>query len=230
MQPYFFPYIGYFQLMNLVDKWIVFDTVQYIYHGWINRNRILHPTSGWQFVIVPLETHSHNIIIKDVKITEQIEWKTKILGQLTHYKKIAPFYSQTIEIISECFECKEKNISKFNVNILSVISNYLDIEFKYEFHSEMHTKLEVVEDPGDWALKISEVMNATQYVNPIGGKDLFDKNKFIEKGITLNFLEQNKFEYNQKREYFEKNLSIIDILMWNSKAQIRELLNGFTLI
>jgi WbqC-like protein family len=229
MQPYLFPYIGYFQLMKIVDKWIVFDTVQYIYHGWINRNRILHPTSGWQYIIVPLEKHSRNTVIKDIKIAETVEWKTKILGQLSHYKKRAPFYSQTIELIGECLEYNEKSITRFNVKILSAIGEYLDLDFDYKFFSEMNTNLKKVENAGDWALNISKEMEVTQYINPISGKDLFDNKKFIELGIDLKFLVTDKIIYDQKRENYEDSLSIIDVLMWNSKDQIIDLLNKFEL-
>ena len=91
MQPYFFPYLGYFHLINSVDEWIIFDTPQYIRHGWVNRNRILHPKSGWLYITVPLVKHPQNTPINEIKIANQKDWKRLILAQLNHYKKI-PFY------------------------------------------------------------------------------------------------------------------------------------------
>jgi len=229
MQPYFFPYIGYFQLINATDKWIVFDTVQYIYHGWINRNRILHPQDGWQYIIVPLNKHLRDEVIKNVTVVSQNDWKKKILGQLTHYKKKAPYYSQTIELLNNCFSKNECTLSRLNTEFLSEICRYLEIKFNYEYFSEMDLDIENINDPGDWALLISERMGATQYINLPGGQDLFNRQKFTEKNIELNFIVPNDIKYVQKKEPFVENLSILDIMMWNSKEQILHLLKEYEL-
>ena len=84
MQPYFFPYLGYFDLINRCDKWIVFDTPQYIRHGWINRNRILHPQQGWQYIIVPVKKHKRDTPINQIEIVPPALWSPRILGQLMH--------------------------------------------------------------------------------------------------------------------------------------------------
>ncbi len=91
MQPYFFPYIGYFDLIHQSDRWVVFDTVQFIRHGWVNRNRILHPYDGWQYIALPTRKHAQKTDIKDVLIADREQAFNKILGQLQHYKKKAPF-------------------------------------------------------------------------------------------------------------------------------------------
>ena len=101
MQPYFFPYIGYISLIKNVDKFILLDDVQFIRHGWIERNRILKPTGGWQYISVPLEKHGQKIAIKDIKINNSQQWKSKIISQLTYYKK-APYYRK-------CFIRREKS-------------------------------------------------------------------------------------------------------------------------
>ena len=96
MQPYFFPYIGYISLVKHTDEFILFDTVQFIKHGWIERNRILKPTGGWQYISVPLEKHSLSTLIMDTKIRNNDDWKAKILNQLVHYKRRAPYKKETI--------------------------------------------------------------------------------------------------------------------------------------
>ena len=117
MQPYFFPYLGYFDLINYTDRWIVFDTVQYIRHGWVNRNRILHPKEGWQHIVVPLKKHSRDTTIKDIEISKEPKWRKRILGQSQHYKKKAPYFYETYQLIEECLTIEECSISRLNVAI-----------------------------------------------------------------------------------------------------------------
>jgi hypothetical protein len=119
MQPYFFPYLGYFSLIQNTDKWIVFDEVQFIRHGWIERNRILKPGDGWQYISVPLEKHSRETLIKEIKIRNSEDWKGKILRQLEHYKKIAPYYSDVIEFLNIVFKIETTNIVKLNTHLFS---------------------------------------------------------------------------------------------------------------
>lgn len=110
MQPYFFPYIGYFSLIKHTDEFILFDTAQYIRHGWIDRNRILKQTNDWQYINVPLTKHSLETKIKDVKINNQENWKEKIFKQLLHYKKKSPFYNETINVLSQGLQIETDSI------------------------------------------------------------------------------------------------------------------------
>ena len=226
MQPYFFPYLGYFDLINSVDKWIVFDTVQYIRHGWMNRNRILHPKSGWQYIIVPLKKHSRGTAIKDIEVSVQTDWKRPILGQLTHYKKQAPFFEETICLLKDCLSNDETSLSRLNVSVLRKICARLGIQFDYSYFSEMDIELDPIGGPGDWALHISEAMGVSGYVNPSGGVHLFDRRKFEDKGIKLTIKKFKAFEYSCGRYEFVPNLSIIDVFMWNSSAEIKKYLDG----
>ncbi|RDY23169.1 glycine transferase [Romboutsia maritimum] len=224
MQPYFFPYLGYFQLINYVDKWIFFDDVQYIYHGWINRNRIIHPKKGWQYIILPLKKHSRGDLIKDIKVNNDQRWKDELLGKLTIYKKRAPNYNEAIDVIQKSINIDTDNITQLNAYIISTICNYLDINFEYEISSKCDFDYSNVSDSGEWALRICEQVNAYEYVNPYGGIDLFDKNKFEESNIQLKFMKMNDLKYPQRRNSFESNLSIIDVMMFNSKEKIKEML------
>src|SRR5678815_4096817 len=102
MQPYFFPYLGYFDLIHRVDEWVVFDTAQYIRHGWVNRNRILHPTEGWQYVTVPIQKHLQDISICDVQIVSGGGWRERLERQLHHYRRRAPHYDAVMALVHEC--------------------------------------------------------------------------------------------------------------------------------
>jgi hypothetical protein len=227
MQPYFFPYLGYFDLINYSTRWIVFDTVQYIRHSWINRNRILHPTSGWQYIIVPLKKYSRETPIKDIMISSDSVWRDRMLGQLQHYRKRAPFFLPVYELLHECLNIREQSISRFNAQILKRVCEYLGIHFEYEMFSEMELDIGPIHGPGDWALRISTTLGVKEYVNPPGGEQLFDKSKFEENSIILTIRHLPTFEYKCHGYDFVPNLSIIDVLMWNEPRSIMDFLRRY---
>ena len=225
MQPYFFPYLGYFDLINKSDKWIVFDTPQYIRHGWVNRNRILHPTSGWQYFIVPVKKHHRETPIYEIEISDQENWQERILGQLNHYKKKAPNYFGTIEFIKSCFEENLIFLSEFNTMVLSKLCNLLRIDFDIEIFSKMDLQIGKIENPGEWALRICEALGAETYINPPGGETIFDKNEFEAKKINLVIQDFENMKYPVRGNEFVADLSIIDVLMWNEPKEIKKYLD-----
>lgn len=226
MQPYFFPYIGYFDLIHQSDRWVVFDTVQFIRHGWVNRNRILHPSDGWQYIAIPTRKHAQKTNIKDVLIADREQALNKILGQLQHYKKKAPFFNTVIEIVNACFKETGDRLSELNVRCLDGVCAYLDIPFTCSIFSEMDLELGPVEGPGDWALRISEALGASEYINPPGGVDLFDPHKFEQAGVKLIIQTPVDYQYNCNGYQYQPNLSIIDVMMWNSPDDIRNYLTS----
>jgi hypothetical protein len=225
MQPYFFPYLGYFDLINYSNRWIIFDTVQYIRHGWINRNRILKPREDWQYILAPLEKHQREILIKDVKISANQDWKTRLSAQIQHYKKKAPYFFKTYKLVEECLAVKEHLISRLNTAILKKVCHHLGIQFEYEYLSKMMLKQKSVKEPGDWALHISDELGAKEYVNPPGAVEIFDSSKFKELGIKLTIRHLPVLEYDCQGYDFIPNLSIIDVLMWNSPDKVKEFLD-----
>jgi len=214
MQPYFFPYLGYFDLINRVDRWIVFDTPQYIRHGWVNRNRILHPKTGWQHIVVPLKKQARETGIKDVVIADDASWKNRILGQLSHYRKKAPYFEQTMEFVRDCLELDESHLSRLNTKLLENVCKLLSIPFDYQVFSEMDLSIGQVSGPGDWALRICESLKANEYFNLPGGKELFDSAAFAKIGAKLTIPKFQNIEYQCRGYEFIPALSIIDILMW----------------
>lgn len=233
MQPYFFPYLGYISLIKNTDKFIFFDVVQFIRHGWIERNRILKPDSGWQYISVPLEKHSLETKIADIKINNNENWRERILAQLTHYKKGASFYYKTIDVVKKGLDIETDSIVKLNVNILSNIFEYLELPFNYEIFSEMNLEIESVNAPDEWALNICKALgNVDEYWNPPGGVEFFDREKYTKNGIKICFEKINLKPYQQKSDKvdFEQGLSIIDVMMFNSPQQIREMLDDYELI
>ena len=230
MQPYFFPHLGYFALIKHTDQWIVFDTPQFIRHGWIERNRILKPGEGWQYIMVPLEKHSRDTAIKDIKIKSNNDWREKILAQLEHYKKKAPHYAIVINLIKESIHLKTNSIVELDLNILKAVCNYLNINFTYQVFSTSDIKINNVNAPDEWALNICKKLNARSYYNPTGGISFFDRSKYEKVGIDLKFLQIEATPYYQFSNEFIPNLSIIDVMMFNSPQKIKDMLNNIELI
>jgi hypothetical protein len=220
MQPYFFPYLGYFDLIRRTDRWIVFDTAQYIRHGWVNRNRILHPTSGWQYISAPLRKHHRDSPIADILVQEGKDWRDRVCGQLVHYKRRAPNYDATADLVTECLDNDEPSLSRLNASILAKVCACLQMPFRYEFFSDMKLELGSIGGPGDWALRISEALGASEYVNTPGGEALFDPAKFDAAGIKLTIQRFENMTYQCDGYDFEPALSIIDVMMWNSPSAI----------
>lgn len=232
MQPYFMPYLGYFSLIKNTDEFILFDTVQFIRHGWIERNRILKPNGGWQYFQVPIiKKNGRETVIKDVRVNNSENWKSKIIAQLQHYKKTAPFYKIVVELLNDVFDSDYDDIVLLNKVSLERICSYLGIARKMKVFSEMHLDIAPVSAPDEWALNICKAIEGVdEYWNPIGGLSFFDKSKYNNAGIKIFFQEMVLTPYRQFGSGFEPGLSIIDVMMFNSPESINEMLDNYKLL
>lgn len=231
MQPYFFPYIGYFQLMNHVDEWIIFDDIQFIDKGWVNRNRILHPNieKAWQYVTVPLSKRGQFSHINEIEISPNHQWIDNIIGKLTTYKK-APHYNETLDFIYECLSGKDEKLSIMLEKTLSKTAKHIGIHTPIFSQSSQSWDLPEISHPGQWALEISKIKKAKKYINLYGGSKIFNQDEFDKEKITLQFLKPVLNPYPQYRKTFTEGLSIIDVMMWNDKKIIQQMLkNDFSL-
>ena len=236
MQPYFFPYLGYFSLIKNTDKFCIFDPVQFIRHGWIERNRVLkpEPENDWQYIRVPLASHSSYANIKDIKIDNSKDWKGKLLKQLAHYKRKSPFYNETIRVVEKGLSIDTESIVLLNTNCIKNVCEYLEIPFNYSIFSEMGLNIDnKILSPDDWALYTCKAIEGiNEYWNPVGGKELYDKEKYAKAGIKLCIQKMNLRPYPQRRgpENIITGLSIIDVMMFNHPEKIREMLDDYELI
>lgn len=227
MQPYFFPYMGHFALINAVDQWIVFDVTQYTPKTWMNRNRILHPSAGWQYVTVPLANSSISIKTYEARVLNLQEAKQATLAKLAHYKKKAPYFNQVIELVNSAFEnASDDLLVNLNVSALSAVCNYLNIEFSFQVCSTINIEYPSVMKAGDWAPYICQQLGASEYVNPLGGKEIFNVANFERRDVALYFAEFSEFKYTTKPYQYEPHLSILDVMMWNASDDIRNALKG----
>lgn len=229
MQPYFFPYLGYFQLINEVDLFILFDIPQFIRHGWIERNNILKPNGEKLYIKVPLKKHHRNTAIKDVFINNEIPWRNKIFAQLVPYKKKAPYYFETIKLLNKCFKKETESIVDLNFIILKEVSKCLEIDTKIKILSKINLDIGKVTAPDEWALQICKALNYKEYVNPIGGKNFFNVEKYELEKIEVKFLESHSESYQQFGNRFSPCLSIIDVLMFCGKEKIKKMTRQYEL-
>ncbi|MBM4459800.1 MAG: WbqC family protein [Chloroflexi bacterium] len=231
MQPYFFPYLGYFDLLNIVDEWIVFDVAQYIRHGWVNRNRVLHPVSGWWYITVPLKKHHFTTPINQIEISHDVDWRTRIFRQLQHYKKDAPYYAEVIAFLEECFSGLSNNLAEVNTTLFRKVAGRLGIERPIHVLSEMTLVLEgPIITPGDWGWAIAQAVGADEFINRPGGAGFIDETGYRERGIKLTFQSFANMTYTcGKYHQFEPGMSIIDVMMWNAPEQIKRYLDTWRL-
>lgn len=230
MQPYFFPYLGYFSLIRETDEFILFDTPQFIRHGWIERNRILKQGGGWQYIGVPLKKHSRETAIRDICIAGESDWKARIAAQLQHYRKKAPFYRATMEVVGQGLAEETDSIAELDRHCLEAVCAYLDIPFRCRMFSSMDLAISPVNAPDEWALNICRAIpGVTEYWNPPGGMAFFDRTKYQTANLGLVFQRICLQSYPQGNgtEEFIAGLSVIDAMMFNEPARIREMLGNY---
>lgn len=234
MQPYFFPYIGYFNLIRATDLWIVFDTPQYIRRGWVNRNRVLSDgTDSWKYVRVPVIHSPRETAIRDIQIDPRQDWATELLQNLDVYeRRRAPFFHSVRQWFQTTVSSAPDSarLSPLLIHLLKETCQYLQLPFQYQVYSEMNLNRAGISDAGQWALQTAIAVNAKTYINPPGGREIFDAASFHEAGIELLFLEPALTPYDQKAPTFTPGLSILDVMMWNSPEQIQKLLPNYSLV
>lgn len=232
MQPYLFPYIGYFQLIHAVDFFGIGDDVQFIKSGWINRNRILVNNRDYMFTF-SVKKDSFDKRISDRYFSDNFEKeKNKFINILNQYYCKAPYFKSTMEVIKLIFEFSDTNISEFIQNHLKIICSYLNIEVTFISADEWHNESYQGVNPEQRLIeKLNnlEKYNIDQFINSIGGKELYNKDFFLTNNIKLNFLKPSEIIYKQFTNDFIPNLSIIDVMMFNSKQKLKTLLTDYYL-
>ena len=224
MQPYFMPYIGYFQLMKAVDKYVVYDDVNYIKGGWANRNHILINGEKEMFTVT-LQKASQNKLFNEIVIGDDFKKLMKTL--LMNYSRAINF-DQTMVLMERIISFPNKQLAVFIANSFREILSYLSVE------TEILMSSEIPKDNSlrgkDKIIQICEILGADTYYNAVGGKNLYDQEEFREHGITLNFVDSLPQVYSQlhTRE-FVSGLSMVDVLMNNTKDEVNRLLDSFQL-
>lgn len=224
MQPYFFPYIGYWQLINAVDKFVLYDDVTYINRGWINRNFILG-TEKQQRVTLQLTGASQNKLINEISIGDN---KKKLLKTIAQTYSKAKCFQEVFPMVEECLHNDTINLAMFLNHTVRRICSYLNIQTEILISSELGREI-TMKGPSA-IIDICHILGGDTYINPIGGKELYNSSAFSNKGIDLLFLKTQNAIYKQYDSNFINNLSIIDVMMFCDINKIRNLLKEYILI
>jgi hypothetical protein len=229
MQPYFFPYIGYFQLIAAVDKFIIYDDVNYIKQGWINSNNILLNKKPFTFTI-PLKKASSFKKINETEINPELfkNWRDKFLKTLYLAYNSSPNFLIVSSMIENLLLKDYTYINELNTAAIIDVCALCKIETKIVQTSCVYSNGNLKSQAR--VLDICKQEKATSYINPTGGMMLYDKDVFKAEKIKLQFLNSLDINYKQKNDEFVRNLSIIDLLMYEDHNQINSLLNQYKLI
>jgi len=229
MQPYLFPYIGYFQLIGAVDQFVIHDDVQWIKGGWINRNRILIAGEP-HYITLPVQKASSSLNINDRELVTDVErHKNKILRQVESAYRNAPHFDEVLSLVSRCFAPQERKLSIFVTDTLRGCCSYLGLGTHFILSSELDKNNELKGEQR--VLNIVTAVGASHYFNPIGGTELYDRRHFSAKGVTLSFMKARPVPYRQlQARKFVPFLSIIDVMMFNSKQELAGLLSEYDLL
>jgi hypothetical protein len=226
MQPYFFPYIGYWQLISSVDVFVVYDNIQYTKKGWINRNRMLQNGAPTLFSL-PLKKDSDFLDVRQRSLADEFP-REKLSNKIKGAYVKAPYFQQVFPLVEGIISNDEKNLFFYLLYSIAKILQFLEIETRIIISSEIpidHNGLK----SQDKVLALCKVLKGETYINTIGGTKLYSFQKFREEGLRLKFIESAYIEYAQFGNDFVPWLSIIDIMMFNPKEKIKEYLKQYIL-
>jgi len=224
MQPYFLPYIGYFQLINAVDKYVIYDDVQYIKGGWINRNFILLNSERFLINLLLLGASSNKTINEIEVQSNQVKLKKTIESA---YKK-APMFDKVFPVLTNIMEYEKKELGQFLGNSIKELCNYMSINTELIYSSKIEKDNTLKAQ--DKVMQICNILKADKYLNAIGGQALYNKDDFKKQNIELHFLNSSSKPYTQFNNEFVPYLSIVDVLMFNSVEKVKDILNDYNIL
>jgi len=224
MQPYLFPYLGYWQLMGAVDQYVIYDDVQFIKGGWINRNNILIGGNKTLFTIA-LKDASPNKLINEIEVHDNCE---KFLKTLAMAYSRAPYKDEVMRLLTDICNYPDRNLGRFIGNSIMKIAEYLQFDTQFVYSSDLQK--DVTLRAQDKVIAIIKELGGERYLNAIGGQSLYSREDFAANGLELKFVKSTLLPYRQLGGEFVPGLSIIDVMMFNSGEELQALLKSYELI
>ncbi|MGV8921189.1 MAG: WbqC family protein [Pseudomonas sp.] len=226
MQPYLFPYLGYFQLIAAADIFVLGDDLQYIRSGWVNRNRILHNGEG-KLITFALKRDRFDLPINQRQLSENFEEEARHLINLIHQSYArAPYFSQVMPLVERLVRFPVKNLALYIEHSIRELCTYLHVDTPILRTSDLH--IGTPKNKQDRVVRIVKSFSCERFLYPIGGMDLYEHDFFAEQNLMLRFFKIDAIAYRQFREPFVANLSIIDVLMFNCVERVQELLSCYS--
>lgn len=227
MQPYFVPYIGYFQLIGAVDVFVIYDNIKYTKKGWINRNRIADRFSE-SVISVPLKAGSDSLDVRERTLADTFDDR-KFLQKFTGAYSSAPQYPAVIKLLEQIIRSDSRNLFEYVYASLCHICTYAGVTTPFVVSSSIQIDHSL--KGKDKVLALCKALGATEYINSIGGIELYDKAEFASHGVELKFIQANEFVYPRMGGVFIPWLSIIDVLMYNPLDVVsNEIANGYRIL
>lgn len=226
MQPYFFPYIGYWQLIHSVDRFVIYDDVNYIKRGWVNRNRILINGEP-KFITVPLQSSSQNKRICDTQLQSSNKWRKKLLRMLEVTYRRSLYFDDVFPVIEKMIVNESCNLSEYMSDVITSLVGWMGIKTDVVLSSRIYRNNGIFGQ--ERIIDICKREKADVYINLQGGKELYTPELFSESSIDLIFLSSKDHPYKQFGNEFVPWLSIIDVMMFNSQDTIHEMLAEYKL-
>jgi hypothetical protein len=229
MQPYFLPYIGYFQLIQAADKFVIYDNIQYTKKGWINRNRILQNGQD-EYISLPLKKDSDYLNVDQRALADTfLEEQKNALRKLASLYRKAPHFHTAFPLIEGIYRFEEKNLFRFLLHSVQSVCGYLGVKTEFVVSSTLDIDHSLRSE--EKVIALCKALNASAYLNPIGGTGLYSREQFEQQGLELRFIKSALVEYPQFGHPFVPWLSILDVMMFNSVEDIREQLDhAYTII
>ncbi|MDD3415214.1 MAG: WbqC family protein [Lachnospiraceae bacterium] len=226
MQPYFWPYLGYFQLINEVDTFVIYDNIEYTKKGWINRNRYLCNGKDKYFTI-PIEKDSDFLDVRERFLASSYD-RNKLKNQIGIAYRKAPYFEPTYNLFCKCIDYEDINLFNYIFFSIKNLVEYLEIDTEIVISSTLKSDFE--KKGKEKVISICKSLNGVEYINPVGGQKLYNKNEFLMNDIKLSFIQMDKIEYKQFTDDFIPSMSILDVLMFNDINKVKEDLKRYTLI
>lgn len=224
MQPYFFPYPGYFALIGAAERFYTFDSAQYIRRGWVHRNRLLHPTAGWRYITLPVAKAPRSSPCDGVRLRDPPGWREGLLALLDPYRS-APHHALVRELLAESIAGPHSDIAALCRGALVQTCALLGISTPIATSRSLDLG-GPVDHPGDWGWRACEATGARRYLNAPGGRALYDPAVFAQHGLQLGFVDIDATPYDQGGRRFEPHLSILDAIAWLGPAGARGLVDA----
>jgi len=211
MQPYLFPYVGYFGLIDAADVFVLFDNVQYHRRGWMHRNRFHHPTKGWRYIGVPVEKAPRHAIIHDIRLKPG--WRDRLLADLEGaYRGQAARADDMLQWLAGVLDLDTDALHELDAHTLEATARHLGLSTRFA----SATNIQLARDPAlplwDWARQACAHFGGDRYLNLPGGKDIYPPEPFAERGLKLGFIEPVLEEYDRSPAAWEAGLSVLDVL------------------
>lgn len=246
-QPYFLPYLGFYQLIHAVDQFVIYDSFNYIKSGWVNRNRLLVVGAGPAYFTLPTEHGSSFKKIRDIKLSTHRNWRRKLLDTFVMNYKRCPFFEETRALIEAIIGAETDSLSDLATRSIVDVCKHLEINTRLianPVYDELETGLQAaslsetfpavkLEHPSKGCVRliaVCQMLGATEFVNAIGGQTLYYKSDFQANGVDLHFLSYRDEPYRQTTKEYYPGLSIVDVLMNCGKEGTIRRLNNYELV